>query len=167
MDSRTEVENQIKLLSDRSWLMPSQSTVYEELLPFLGGFHRIVNLYGLQGVGKTFLAHILGKEKLADYVSSPDSLRPADCPLVVDNASFERTAVRGMRNRMRLHNLRQVILVTRYRAEDAVPAFALSITSEDTHYFRANLFRHLDLRLPDCSALNLWEHLKLIGGVYD
>lgn len=164
IESRTEVENQIKLLSDSSWLMPSQSAVYQELLPFLGGLHRVVNLYGLQGAGKTFVTHILCKEKRVDYVASPELARPADRPLVIDNAPFERTAVRGMRNQMRRFDLLQVVLVTRYRVEDSVPAFALVITPEDVRCFRANLFRHLDLRLPDCSALNLWEHLKLIGG---
>ena len=77
VDSRTEVENQIKLLSDPSWLMPSQSTVYQELFPFLGALHRVVNVYGLQGVGKTFLTHMLHKEKRVDYVASPDLIRPA------------------------------------------------------------------------------------------
>ena len=166
MYSRTEVENQIKLLSDASWLMPSQSAVYRELLPFLGGLHRVVNLYGPQGVGKTFLAHVLCKEKRAEYAAAPTLLRAADRPLVLDNAPFERSAVRSMRNQMRRFELRQVVLVTRYRVEDSVPAFALRITPEDVRCFRANLFRYLDLRLPDCSALNLWEHLKLIGGVY-
>jgi len=166
MDSRTEVENQIKLLSDASWLMPSQSTVYQELLPFLGSLHRVVNLYGPQGVGKTFLMHILCKEKRVDYVASPDLIRSADHPLVVDSAPFERTAVRSMRNQMRRFDLRQVILVTRYRVEDTIPAFALTITADDVCCFRANLFRNLDLHLPECSALNLWEHLKLIGGVH-
>jgi len=164
MISRTEVENQIKALSDASWLFPSQSAVYQELLPFLGGFHRVVNLYGLQGVGKTFLAHILCKESHVEYVASPDLLRPADRPLVIDNAPFERTAVRGMRNQMRKFDLQQVILITRYRVEDSVPAFALSLTPDDVRCFRANLFRYLDLHLVECSALNLWEHLKLIGG---
>jgi len=164
--SRTEVENQIKLRSNLSWLMPSQSAVYNELLPFLDGFHRVINLYGIQGVGKTFLAHILCKEGLADYAPSPDLIRPAEHPLIIDNAPFERTAVRGMRNQMRRHNLRQVILITRYRAEDTIPSFILSTTPDDIRYFRANLFQHLDLRLSDCSSLNLWEHLKLIGGNY-
>ena len=167
MDSRTEVENQIKLRSDMSWLMPSQSTAYEELLPFLGGLHRILNLYGLQGVGKTFLMHVLCKEDQVDYVASPDLIRAASRPLVVDNAPFERTAVRRMRNQMRRFDLRQIILVTRYRVEDTVPAFALTIASDDIRCFRANLFRYLDVRLPECSALNLWEHLKLIGGIHD
>jgi hypothetical protein len=166
MNCRTEVENRIKALSDTSWLFPSQAAVYQELLPFLGGLHRVVNLYGLQGTGKTFLGRILCKENHAEYVAFPDLLRPADRPLVIDNAPFERTAVRGMRNQMRKFDLQQVILVTRYRVEDAVPAFALSITPDDIRCFRANLFRYLDLRLPECSALNLWEHLKLIGGTY-
>jgi hypothetical protein len=166
MDSRTEVENQIKALSDASWLFPSQAAVYQELLPFLGGLHRVVNLYGLQGTGKTFLAHILCKENRVEYVTSPDLLRPAERPLVVDNAPFARTAVRGMRNQMRRFDLQQVILVTRYRVEDSVPVFALSLTPDDVRCFRANLFRYLDLRLPECLALNLWEHLKLIGGTY-
>jgi hypothetical protein len=166
MDSRTEAENRIKILADRSWLMPSQSTVYQEVIPFLGEFHRVINLYGLQGVGKTFLTHILCKEGLVDYVPSPDLMRSAEHPLVVDNAPFERTAVRGMRNQARRYDLSQVVLVTRYRAEDSIPAFSLEITPDDIRVFRANLFRHLELRLPDCSALNLWEHLKLIGGAY-
>lgn len=166
MYSRIEVENQVKSLSDVSWLFPSQTAVRQELLLFLGGLHRIVNFYGLQGVGKTFLAHILCKEGQVDYVSSPDLMRAVTRPLIVDNAPFDRTFVRGMRNQMRRFDLRQVVLVTRYRVEDSVPAFSLSLTPDDVRCFRANLFRHLDLRLPDCSASNLWEHLKLIGVTY-
>lgn len=166
MKSRIEIENQIKALADPSWFFPSQAAVYQELLPFLGGLDRVINLYGLQGVGKTFLAHILCKENRIEYVTSPELLRSADRPLIVDNASFERTAVRGMRNQMRRFDLPQVILVTRYRVEDSVPAFGLMLTAEDVRCFRANLFRHLDLRLPGCATLTLWEHLKLIGGVH-
>ncbi|MBN1891044.1 MAG: hypothetical protein JW850_23815 [Thermoflexales bacterium] len=166
MISRTEVENQIKAQSDASWFFPSQVVAYQELLPFLGGLHRVVNLYGAQGVGKTFLAHTLCKENRIDYVSSPDLIRSASHPLAIDNAPFDRTAVRGMRNQARKFDLRQVILITRYRVEDTIPSFALSLTPEDIRCFRATLFRSLDLRLPDCAALNLWEHLKLIGDVY-
>jgi len=163
---RTEVENEIKALSDVTWFLPSQAVVYQELLPFLGGLHRIVNLYGTQGTGKTFLTHVLCKEARVDYVPSPDLIQSASHPLVIDNAPFTRTAARGMRNQMRRFNLQQVILVTRYRVEDDVPAFALNLTTEDVRCFRAILFRHLDLRLPECEVLNLWEHLKLIGGLH-
>lgn len=165
MISRIEAENQIKVLADVSWLSPSQVCAFQELMPFLGGVHRIVNLYGLQGVGKTFLAHILCKEKHVEYTAGPELLRAAELPLIVDNAPFERTEVRGMRNLMRQFDLRQVVLVTRYRVEDSIPAFPLALTPDDVRCFRSNLFRHLDLRLPENSALNLWEHLKLIGGI--
>lgn len=165
MNSRIQVENQVKSLSDASWLFPSQAAVYQEIMPFLGEFHRVINLYGSQGVGKTFLAHILCKENRVDYVPSSDLLRTATRPLIVDNAPFDRTFVRGIRNQMRRFDLPQVILITRYRVEDAVPAFVLNLTANDVLLFRANLFRYLDLRLPDCMALNLWEHLKLIGGI--
>ena len=166
MLSRTEVENQIKALSDATWFFPSQAAVYQELLPFLGGLHRIVNLYGTQGTGKTFLAHILCKEALVEYVPSPDLIQSASRPLIIDNAPFERTAARGMRNQMRRYNLHQVILITRNRVEDDVPAIALGLIEEDMRCFRANLFRYLDVHLPECAALNLWEHLKLIGGLH-
>lgn len=166
MLSRTEAENQIKRLSDAAWLFPSQTAVYQEMLPFLGSIHRIINLYGAQGTGKTFLAHVLCKEGQVEYVPSPELIQLASHPLVIDNAPFERTAARSMRNQMRRHNLQQVILITRYRVEDDVPAFALKLTTEDVDCFRANLFRYLDLRLPECAALNLWEHLKLIGGLH-
>jgi hypothetical protein len=165
MLSRTEVENKIKALSDTSWFFCSQADVYQELVPFLGGIHRIVNLYGLQGTGKTFLAHILCKEGRAEYIPSPDLICPAGLPLIIDSAPFDRTLVRGMRNQMRRFDLEQVILITRYRVEDSIPALSLKLTQEDIRCFRANLFRYLDLRLPECTALNLWEHLKLIGGV--
>ena len=166
MRSRIEIENQIKSLSDASWLFPSQAALHQELLPFLGGLHRIVNVYGLQGVGKTFLAHIMSKEGQVDYIPSPDLLCTASRTLIIDNVPFDRTFVRGMRNQMRRFDLQQVILITRYRVEDSVPAFTLGLSEEDVRCFRANLFRHLDLRLPDCSTLNLWEHLKLIGGIH-
>jgi hypothetical protein len=164
MKSRTEVENQIKELSDNSWLSPSQTEIHQKILPFLGGDHRVMNIYGLQGVGKTFLAHILYKEHRIDYVTSPELLLATNKPLMVDNSPFERTTVRGMRNQMRKFDLRQVILITRYRVEDTLPTFNLLLTPDDIRCFRANLFRYLDVRLPEFSTLNLWEHLKLIGG---
>lgn len=165
MNSRIQIENQIKSLSDASWFFPSQTAIYREIIPFLGELHRVINLYGSQGVGKTFLAHVLCKENRTDYVPSSELLRTATKPLIIDNAPFDRTFVRGIRNQMRRFNLPQVILITRYRVEDTVPAFALNLTSDDVLLFRANLFRHFDLRLPDCTVPNLWEHLKLIGGI--
>ena len=166
MESRINVENKIKMISDVSWLFPSQKIVYSDICNILGSIYRVINIYGFQGVGKTFLAHVLHKEKKVEYISSPEQLKSSDLPMVVDNAYFERTAVRGIRNQMRKYSLNHIIIITRYRVEDTIPSIELKITSDDIAHFRSNIFRYLDLRLPNCSELNLWEHLKLIGGNY-
>lgn len=163
MISRTELENQIKTQSDSSWLFPSQAKAYNEFLSHFKGLYRIVNLHGLQGSGKTFLSHILFKEKLADYVTSPERIRKSKLPLIIDNSNFDRTFARSMRNKMRMYDLSQVILITRYRVEDFIPAINLTFTEVDRECFRANLFRYLDIKLPKSNVLNLWEHLMLIG----
>jgi hypothetical protein len=162
--NRTELENQIKLLADISWFTPSQQDLYNNLIPFLSSFHKVINIYGLQGVGKTFFAHVLCKAKLVDFISSPDQLRPANLPLAIDNANFDRMAVRGIRNEARRFEIKQVILITRYRAEDSIPVFALELLPKDLEVFRSNLFRNLNLKIKEVSTLNLWEHLKLFGG---
>lgn len=163
MVSRIELENRIKAEATRSWCFPSQAKVYAEVTPFLGGIQRVLNVYGLQGTGKTFLAHIMAKEGICDYVPSPDELVHTERTLIVDNAPFERTLARDLRSKMRKLELGQLLLITRFRIEDALPAFELPLTPEDLEVFRATLFRAFDLRLPERRALNLWEHLKLVG----
>lgn len=162
--SRVEVENQIKERADVSWLTPSQASVARDLELFLGGPHRVINLYGPHGAGKTFLAHVLCKAGRCDYLPSAQSLRRSELPLVIDNAPSDRSSGRAVRNVMRLHSLSQLLLVTVEKVDDSIPAFQLSPTRSDIDFIRANLFRHLDVRLPDCGSMNMWDHLKLIGG---
>jgi hypothetical protein len=165
MISRTDLENRIKAQSDSTWFFASQTKAYNELKNYFSGLHRIVNLHGLQGSGKTFIAHILFKENLVDYVNSPENIRGSDLPLMIDNSYFDRTFARNMRNQMRRYNVRQVVLITRYRVEDVIPAINLEINYNDIDCFRGNLYRYFDLKLPDSRALNLWAHLKLIGDI--
>jgi hypothetical protein len=162
--SRTEIENGIKSHSDESWLTPSQNELYKGVRSFVGGIDRVINIYGPQGCGKTFIAHIMVKLNIAAYITSLDQICLSSLPLLIDNAPFERSAVRGVRNQMRKFELHQVILISRYRAEDSIPTFYLSLNPDDIKFFRATLFRKFDLRLPDNTSLNLWDHLKLIGG---
>ena len=128
MITRTDVENQVKELSNASWFFQSQKSVYDELLRYLEGLHKVINLYGFSGVGKTFLAHVLIKENRVEYISSPELIHTTSLPLIIDNSPFDRTFVRGMRNKMREMELHQVILITRYRVQDSIPAFELRIT---------------------------------------
>ena len=165
--SRTSIENNIKVHSDKSWLTPSQARLFGSVTPFIGGIERVINIYGPQGVGKTFIAHILFKAHLTTYITSIDQICQSNLPLVIDNAPFERTEVRGIRNQMRKFGLKQVILISRYRAEDTIPSFGLNLNQDDVKYFRATLFRLFDLHLPVTTSLSLWDHLKLIGDTND
>lgn len=165
--SRISIENDIKLHSNKSWLTPSQARLFDAVSPFIGGLERVLNIYGHQGGGKTFVAHILFKVNLAAYVTSLDQMCQSDLPLIIDNAPFERTEVRGIRNQMRKHDLQQVVLISRYRAEDAIPTFGLNLDMDDIRFFRATLHRNFDLHLPESTSLSLWDHLKLIGDSND
>ena len=147
--SRTVIENEIKIHSDESWLTPNQTELYKGVKPFIGGLERVINIYGPQGTGKTFIAHLLAKINLVSYVTSLDGICFSSLPLVIDNSPFERTSVREIRNQMRKYELRQVILVSRYRAEDSIPTFGLTLTLDDIKYFRASLFRRFDLHLHE------------------
>lgn len=163
--SRIEIENGIKSHSDESWLTPSQNELYRDVRPFIGGIDKVINIYGPQGCGKTFIAHIMVKLNIAAYITSLEQICLSSLPLIIDNAPFERSAVRGVRNQMRKFELHQVIFISRYRAEDSIPTFYLNLTPDDIIFFRATLFRNFDLRLPDNSSLNIWDHLKMIGGI--
>jgi hypothetical protein len=151
--SRIEIENGIKSYSDESWLTPAQNELYKSVKPFIDGIDRVMNIYGSQGCGKTFLAHMMVKLKAAAYITSLDQICISSLPLIIDNAPFERSAVRGVRNQMRKF--------------ESIPTFFLNLNLEDIKFFRATLFRKFDLRLPDNTSLNLWDHLKLIGGIND
>ena len=165
--SRISIENDIKFRSDQSWLTPAQSCLFNAVTPFIGGIERVLNIYGPQGGGKTFIAHIFLKQHLAAYVTSLEQICQSSLPLIIDNAPFERTDVRGIRNQMRKFGLQQVVLISRYRAEDSIPSFGLNLEQEDIRFFRATLFRLFDLHLPEATSLNLWDHLKLIGDTND
>jgi hypothetical protein len=83
-------------------LTPSQAASrarIEERLAYPGA----VNLYGLHGVGKTFLAWTLSAEKKALYVVHPSRLRDvvdrattSDTVVVVDNVAEDRSSFRQM-----------------------------------------------------------------------
>ena len=162
--SRTEIENGIKSYSDESWLTPAQNELYKNVRPFIGGIDRVINIHGPQGSGKTFIAHIMVKLRIAAYITSLEEICISNLPLIIDNAPFERSDVRGVRNVMRKFELHQVILISRYRAEDSIPTFYLNLNPDDIKFFRATLFRKFDLRLADNTSINMWDHLKLIGG---
>ena len=45
--------------ADASWFTPSQKHVWESLQRFDGPPYRVINVYGTEGTGKTFLGKLL------------------------------------------------------------------------------------------------------------
>ncbi len=53
------LEARIRDRLDIEWLTPSQKAVWEAVQRFDGPPHRVINIYGAEGTGKTFLGWLL------------------------------------------------------------------------------------------------------------
>jgi hypothetical protein len=134
----------------QEWLTPSQRTVWEGVHRFDGPPHRIINIYGPRGSGKSFLGWLMQRERYATYgswIERPDPIHPR---LVLDNAHTDRASTRNLRPLVDELGILQIILLSRQRVDErAMPAFELQVTSDDLEQFRATLFRQLGIILPE------------------
>lgn len=132
------------------WLTPSEQHVWEQLHRFDGPPHRVVNVYGPPGSGKSFLGWLMERERYATYGFWANRPKPILPRLVLDNARTDRASTRALRPQVDEQGIRQIILLSRLRVdEQAMPAFELRITEDDLEYLRGNLYRHMDLILPE------------------
>lgn len=143
------------------WLTPSQLAVWNDLMRFDGPPHRVINIYGSPGVGKTFLGWLLERERLATYGDWHEPPRPIHPRLVLDNARSDHASVRDIRPLVDKWRVHQIIILSRRRAEEpAMPAFELRVDSDDFDAFRANLYRHLRISIPDAEHLDFSSALE-------
>lgn len=154
----TDIKSLNERIRDRislEWLTPSEKAVWEHLSRFDGPPHRVVNVYGTEGVGKTFLGWLLEREQLATYSLWNARLRPVHPRIILDNARTERHEVRGVRPLVDKLGLQQIILLSRRRVdEESMPAFELRVTSNDIENFAANLYRYLGITFEDTDYPN-------------
>jgi hypothetical protein len=146
------------------WLTPSQKAVWNSLREFDGPPHRVVNIYGAEGTGKTFLGWIMEQEHYATYLHWHDTPRPQFPRLVIDDAKHDRASTRDLRPMIDDLRLKQIILLTRIRIDEpSVPAFELRVLSEDIESMKANLFRHLRITVHEGSYRNYKALLNEVG----
>lgn len=143
------------------WLTPSQQEIWNELMRFDGPPHRVVNIYGGPGVGKSFLGWLLERERLATYGVWHDPPRPVHPRLILDNARSDHESVRDIRPLVDKLKIQQIILLSRRRAEEsAMPVFELRASPDDLEVFRANLYRYLHISLHEENHQNFSSALE-------
>lgn len=137
------------------WLTPSESAVWDQVQQFDAPPHRVINVYGSEGTGKTFLGWVMEREKYASYSSWGQKMAPVLPRLVVDDAPSDKISSREFRPLIDKLGIKQIILLTRARVDErAMPAFELKVEDQDLEHFGANLFRHLHLTMPEGSFRN-------------
>lgn len=159
-------------LSDRirdrlsvEWLTVSQQGVWEAIHRFDGPPHRVINIYGPEGSGKTFMGWLMEREKYASYALWAQKPIPGLPRLVLDDAPATRAAEREIRPLVdTIQGLQQIIVLTRTRVDEiAVPCFELRVTDNDWEHFRSNLFRHLRLTVSETNLANYSAALESLS----
>jgi hypothetical protein len=146
------------------WFTPSQRAVWNLIKEFDGPPHRVINVYGGEGTGKTFLGWILEREHYATYMIWRDTPQPQFPRLVIDDAKHDRTSTRDIRPMTDALGLKQIILLTRIRIDEpSVPAFELRVLDEDIESIKANLFRYLHITTQEGSFRNYKSLLNKVG----
>lgn len=144
------LETRIRDWLDMTWLTPSQKMVWEAIQRFDGPPHRVINIYGTEGTGKSFLGWLLERVNYSTYHVWPNTQKPLSSRLTLDDVFPDRTTTRDLRPLVDKYALQQIILLSRVRVEErAMPAFELRITEEDIDSFRANLYRYLQITIPE------------------
>ncbi len=144
MGNLEAISARIRDRADINWLTPSQKVVWNSIKEFDGPPHRVINIYGGEGIGKTFLGWIMERENYATYMVWGETPKPHFPRLVVDEAKYDRASTREIRPMIDNLNLKQIILLSRIRTDEpSVPAFELRVTEEDIASLKASLYRHL------------------------
>ena len=137
------------------WLTPSQKHVWEQIQRFDGPLHRVINVYGAAGTGKTFLGWLMERLSYATYSTWARPSKPLLPRLILDDMVPDRSQTRSLRSLVDQHHIQQLILLSRQRVnEQAMPAFEVRITEDDMAVFRGNLYRYLAITTPEVDVMN-------------
>jgi len=158
------LEARIRDRLDVTWMTPSQKVVWEAIQHFNGPPHRVINIYGAEGTGKTFIGWLLERMNHSTYHVWPGVQRPLLPRLTLDDVFPDRMTARDLRPLVDKYGIQQIILLSRMRVnERAMPTFELHVTDDDLEGFRANLYRHLQIILPESDYRNYKAALETLS----
>jgi len=126
--------NQIKERADETWLTESQRQVYDHLLSKWRS-QLFVNLFGVSGVGKSFIARLLARYHDYVYTHQLGEVPPGSANVVVDDADYSRL----LRPLARDLGVGRVLLVTRSEIRETMPKIELTLSQRDVQQFCTTL----------------------------
>src|SRR5947209_20167673 len=104
--------------ANASWFTPSQKLVWELLQRFDGPPYRVINVYGTEGTGKTFLGKVMERLGYATYFVWPDIQQPLLSRLTLDDILPSRASTRNVRPLVDRYHIRQIILLSSVRVDE-------------------------------------------------
>ena len=153
--------NNIKSNIDALTLTTSQATCLRQIEDRLG-YPGVVNLFGLHGVGKTFLGWFMEKSGGVAYVVHPSLVEKMifseNSVVFVDNSEPNRIEFRRLLGILESRNLERIIVVTHDPVDDYVMRIELKLSEEDIRVVLQNL-KCLGYLTIDNSWKNLWDGL--------
>ena len=134
--------NHIKTKRRLEWLTLSQKEAFTAVTKALQ-IPNTVNLFGREGVGKTFLAWILADKLGYTYLTHPGRLEQLDHletdGIILDNCQSSRQVHREMLKTVRFRQIYHAIFITRQMISDYTHYEELKLTSIDQKQVQQNL----------------------------
>jgi hypothetical protein len=157
MNRFVDILNRIRQHANTDWLTPSQRTAYEllrERLEFLDE----INLWGPPGVGKTFIGWVLHAQQLATYAPRLEDVEPAHLSriILVDNLSWQRSAVRCTLHNCREQGYEKVVLISAEPVHEQIAGVELRLTTVDIGKVAENL-RAVGVAPRNDAPQSLWN----------
>ena len=138
------LNNRIKELFTEEWLTTSQKNIYTTILNKFKT-HKIINIFGEPGTGKTFLGWNIAKTMAASYTSNIEETGLQNI-VVLDNWSHKKQEVRNLIPTMHLKGINKLILITEKEVKDDIIRLELLLTEDDKKIFKNNLWKNFDLK---------------------
>jgi len=144
MSKYIELINQIKEKSTSDWLTHSQRDIFSQLSSRYQT-HKVINLYGSEGVGKTFVSWICHKELNFLHTMDISDVRNVNT-VVLDNFGNSRSQARSLRPLMKQNGIGRVIVLTRQRVPDDIVHLELELDEDDVKEFCHNLYMQFNIQ---------------------
>jgi len=158
--------NEMKKRSPQDFFTPTQQVAYTTIVERLHFPKQHLNLWGLPGVGKTYIAWGLARTLDAVHVSSPEKLREYDGKdmslLIIDNAPYYEDELRALLAEADLMSAGSIVFITHKPTLLRMRQVHLELPSADDLRHIARTFSRLGFYEQSAPppATNLWQLLQ-------